>query len=450
MHNGNTPNSNQSMADAERRKKMEGFFAAEKANGEPNRVGVDGFACFADYLSTQHSQLYRYPIHLPLDRDHMPNELIVFQKNAQNFGLTRTLQGAISRDIADNKRLNLGKDVFAYPVYMQSNHWALVVVDRKKKTVEYYNSYASRPLEENALGVDEALAEVAATFGKEDGVTYTIQKKVTKVLQQGVNNTNECGAFVCHFLEERLQNDQYDPNKEPEDITRRIATTYRQHLIDTLAPPPSAAPALVHQQAPRSNMYVPQVPRSTPHSTPYLPQPLRAATAQVIPSSAALVLPTSLKEVCSSLNKPHKKFKFKETTNDRGDLIKGELRHKNCSAVITEGRGNHSVCTFAPTSTDPKKMKANIKTMKETAQLLLDTYLSSGQTQPLTISGTNRDMLVILVATLVQKKANLGENDFRLRVIFTPEAFEALGKDDRGKILLNSLEELEKPPRARP
>lgn len=103
------------------------------------------------------------------------------------------------------------KNIFAYPLLLAESHWCLVIVDRVKRTVEYYNSkigyyYDPQP-------VKDCLTKLAATLSNKDpgNNPYQFQDKINVVLQE---DSFQCAIWLLYFLENRLKKgDSFDFNK---------------------------------------------------------------------------------------------------------------------------------------------------------------------------------------------------------------------------------------------
>jgi hypothetical protein len=117
-----------------------------------------------------------------------------------------------------------GKTILGYPLHIDGNHWALVVVDLTQRTVEYYDSK-----KDNAKAV-EYLGELATRLG------CTFSSKNKGEIQP---DSYQCGPWVLFCLEMRL--------KKPtgfsfEKLTsrgkyQRMIGRYRQHVLKAIAQP---------------------------------------------------------------------------------------------------------------------------------------------------------------------------------------------------------------------
>lgn len=108
------------------------------------------------------------------------------------------------------------KSIFAYPLCLSENHWTLVLVDRAKGTIEYYDSkcnytdkYRDAEGKTYQRDIDKHFQEFAKTLGAKEDRPYTFERKIAKELQPDSDN---CGPWVLYFLENRLATPNVDFN----------------------------------------------------------------------------------------------------------------------------------------------------------------------------------------------------------------------------------------------
>lgn len=111
------------------------------------------------------------------------------------------------------KRVNIFSfNIILFPVHVNNNHWALVVVDFRQKTIRYYDSMGNtnpKVLDaiENYLK-EESLSKLKKPF---DIVPFKKQN-VENIPRQ--DNGNDCGVFSCIFAEVISRNKQINFTQE--------------------------------------------------------------------------------------------------------------------------------------------------------------------------------------------------------------------------------------------
>lgn len=155
--------------------------------------------------------------------------------------------------ISDANSKNSGskqKSIFAYPLRLSGNHWTLVLVDREKKTIEYYDSmqsYGDHSMD--SKGIQEHFEKFAETLSAQEGKQYKFERKINTHLQK---DTNQCGAWTLYFLEKRLENPNVDFNTlstSPPNMDEYRKKMAKNLALADLARPLAAAPAT--QQHPK-------------------------------------------------------------------------------------------------------------------------------------------------------------------------------------------------------
>lgn len=127
----------------------------------------------------------------------------------------------------------LEKKIFAYPIHVTKNHWTLAIVDREKRTVEYYDSKKNYG---NHGTIIKGLKELAEVLSKTDNANpekedYTFIEKVVKNIQPDVY---QCGIWSCYFLEQRLKDPDFKFELlEVSDSQPKIAN-FRLYVMDKL------------------------------------------------------------------------------------------------------------------------------------------------------------------------------------------------------------------------
>jgi len=98
------------------------------------------------------------------------------------------------------------KKIFAYPVLISKDHWTLVVVDREKRCIEYYNSFGAV---ETDLQTVRYIEQIKPLLNKYDakGKNYTFSEPMKQKMQ---SNTSQCGPWTLFLLQLRLENPRFD------------------------------------------------------------------------------------------------------------------------------------------------------------------------------------------------------------------------------------------------
>lgn len=136
------------------------------------------------------------------------------------------IDARVEADFAANEA---GKTIFAYPFMVSQNHWTLILIDRERRTVEYYDSkknYGNH-------------AEIVAYFNQfvvrltswDPGVPYQFIPKIKIKLQP---DTFQCGPWTTYFLEERLKNPDFDFNSLDIAQSQKTIAEYRMKILSRL------------------------------------------------------------------------------------------------------------------------------------------------------------------------------------------------------------------------
>ncbi len=95
------------------------------------------------------------------------------------------------------------KRYIGYQIEFQ-DHWTLVLVDREKCTIEYYDSKSDHG---NPEQIQQDLKRAAETAGAKEGKPYTVVKKINNSIQA---DPMHCGPWVLNMLQKRLENPDVD------------------------------------------------------------------------------------------------------------------------------------------------------------------------------------------------------------------------------------------------
>jgi len=121
-------------------------------------------------------------------------------------------------------------DLLAYPLHIEGNHWTLVVVDTKKRRVEYYDS---KVLYGDALSIRTHLLELRDELNQRypGSPSYELHMKIKKELQP---DSIQCGPWILYFLEKRLE----DPNVNFNDLdpvaSESMIEEFRKQVLTTI------------------------------------------------------------------------------------------------------------------------------------------------------------------------------------------------------------------------
>ncbi len=112
-------------------------------------------------------------------------------------------------------------NILAYPIHVSNNHWTLALVDRQKRTIEYYDSMSGPNTHKTDL-----FKELASKLSKFDlkNPPYKFVNKVEKTLQF---DGYQCGIWILYFLENRLRNPDFNFNNIDTSICDETSANFR-------------------------------------------------------------------------------------------------------------------------------------------------------------------------------------------------------------------------------
>lgn len=112
------------------------------------------------------------------------------------------------RDLGGNWVNILEYQSILLPVHVSGNHWTLLFIDRKKRTVEYYDSKINYG---NYNQIARDFQQVAEELSKSDPGEnpYVFSSKIKKKFQP---DGYQCGPWALYFSEKRLENPDVDFN----------------------------------------------------------------------------------------------------------------------------------------------------------------------------------------------------------------------------------------------
>jgi hypothetical protein len=122
------------------------------------------------------------------------------------------------------------KTILAYPLHVAGNHWTLVLVDRKERTLEYYDSKVNYGNHEE---IKKYLIEITLALTEKDlgEKPYKFICKIKKNLQP---DSFQCGPWILYFLENRLKNVNVDFNELNILKSQKMIADHRLKVMDTL------------------------------------------------------------------------------------------------------------------------------------------------------------------------------------------------------------------------
>ncbi len=150
------------------------------------------------------------------------------KKTMYPMGESTPIENVILSSLDETNERGLDKTVLSIPLHVSKNHWTLVLVDRKKRSIEYYDSkkdYGNHDeIIDHLKGLEILLTE------KDPGETpYTFSCKIEKELQP---DGYQCGVWILYFLENRLKNPNVNFNDLNVQQAQKMIANYRLKIID--------------------------------------------------------------------------------------------------------------------------------------------------------------------------------------------------------------------------
>jgi len=120
-----------------------------------------------------------------------------------------------------------GKTILLYPLHVSGNHWTLVVVDRVRRSIEYYDSKMDYG---NHVEIIANFKELAKELSEKDPgkIPYRFESKIKKQLQP---DGYQCGIWTLYFLEERLKNPEVNFNQLDVEQAQKMIADYRVSVM---------------------------------------------------------------------------------------------------------------------------------------------------------------------------------------------------------------------------
>jgi hypothetical protein len=135
-------------------------------------------------------------------------------------------------DVLNDVKKNPEKTIFAYPILVSTDHYTIAIVDKKTRTVEYFDPLYNYGWEDDNTVTDETLTSLAQKLDPNKPYTFsrTLQEKA---IQKG---SYQCGVWILFFLDERLKEKPLNFDQEAKsgrDTTEMIAE-YRKVVRNAL------------------------------------------------------------------------------------------------------------------------------------------------------------------------------------------------------------------------
>lgn len=109
-------------------------------------------------------------------------------------------------------------------VHLSGNHWGLIFIDHKKRTVEFYDSFANLDAYKGQ-GLQESLNRAASRLGSPP---YEVVPKIAKKIQR---NGYQCGPWSEFAMFYRLANPDADFNQLLPDSQSPMIAHFRNHMV---------------------------------------------------------------------------------------------------------------------------------------------------------------------------------------------------------------------------
>jgi len=158
----------------------------------------------------------RYIYEVPADGKIVPND------HRETTKGTQSIAAQIKRDLMEC-HFDGSKKIFAYPVLTSKDHWTLVVVDREKRSIEYYNSFGAAETDVQTVQYLEKIKPLLNQFDV-PGKPYTF----SALKQKLQSNLSQCGPWTLFLLQQRLEKPGFDFNTlKPTEGLDKCLRTFR-------------------------------------------------------------------------------------------------------------------------------------------------------------------------------------------------------------------------------
>ncbi len=178
-------------------------------------LDTENFYIYAKYLGSKYPNLFvnLIPGNTIIDIDNA----VLLDGHFENKKCNHTKEGFDCKD----------KTIFPYAFHVSKNHWALVLLDKQKRTLEYYDSMKNYG---NYDQIIECLKNLTKVLTEKDpsGTPYQFDCKIKKKLQQ---DTYQCGVWLLYFLENRLKNPNVDFNDLDIEKAQEMIANYRLRVM---------------------------------------------------------------------------------------------------------------------------------------------------------------------------------------------------------------------------
>lgn len=156
---------------------------------------------------------------------------------------TKTMLPQIERDFLKLKKENFLaytspttaattaiKTILAYPVHVMGNHWTLLYIDIKNRTISYFDSKKTYGNYEKIMATITALASKLSHLEPSKD-PFVVKAKITTSLQP---DGYQCGPWTLFFLENLLKNPNVDFNSLNVDAAQAMIAKYRLDVMHVL------------------------------------------------------------------------------------------------------------------------------------------------------------------------------------------------------------------------
>lgn len=168
-------------------------------------------------LAVKHPELFIAP---------SPSVIVPGKGDFLDLGLTCSINETFKEALKDDVH-----SVIAIPLVVSGNHSTLLIIDKQRRTVEYYDSKVNYG---NYDEIECELKEIALKLSSEEPnqKPYQYQQKTTKCLQP--YDGYQCGIWILYFLKRRLEEPDFDFNTLDVDDSQSMIQNFRIQVNETL------------------------------------------------------------------------------------------------------------------------------------------------------------------------------------------------------------------------
>jgi Ulp1 family protease len=144
-------------------------------------------------------------------------------------------EGTLNRLVAfseelDFKKIPSEKRIIVWPLINSGNHWTLVVIDRDKRSIAYYDSKKDYGDHKKIV---RFLQELTVNLTQKDpGVNpYTFSCTVQQSIQP---DSYQCGAWILYFSKKVLEDPAFDVNAIDRNSAQQMIANFRLHVQEEI------------------------------------------------------------------------------------------------------------------------------------------------------------------------------------------------------------------------